>query len=64
MHRSTKGLGRTQPGGWQDAGEALENPELSGCVMPKGPGVDVSDPRLYLQYNEVRDCFVPSVGRL
>lgn len=22
--------------------------------MPKGPGVDVNDPRLYLQYNEVR----------
>ncbi|KAI9062258.1 PARP-domain-containing protein [Trametes sanguinea] len=50
--RSTKGLGRSQPGNWQDAGEALNNPELRGCHMPKGPAQDVSDPKVYLQYNE------------
>ena len=52
--RCTKGLGRTQPAEWQDAGDALENPQLKGCHMPKGPGRDVSDPKIYLQYNEVR----------
>ncbi|KAI8983179.1 PARP-domain-containing protein [Trametes punicea] len=51
--RSTKGVGRTQPGDWQDAGAALNNPELRGCLMPKGPAKDVDDPNLrYLQYNE------------
>ncbi|KAI0757807.1 poly polymerase catalytic domain-containing protein [Daedaleopsis nitida] len=49
---STKGLGRTQPAEWQDAGAALDHPELRGCHMPKGPGKDVADPRLCLQYNE------------
>lgn len=49
----TKGLGRTQPGEWQDAGEALENAALKGCHMPKGPGKDVADTQGgYLQYNE------------
>ena len=52
--RCTKGLGRTQPAEWQDAGDALENPQLKGYHMPKGPGRDVSDPKIYLQYNEVR----------
>ena len=55
-YRATKGLGRTQPAAWQDAGEALEHPDLRGCHMPKGPGKDVADPKLYLQYNEVRTC--------
>ncbi|KAI0369996.1 PARP-domain-containing protein [Pilatotrama ljubarskyi] len=50
--RSTKGLGRSQPGDWQDAGAALNNPELRGCHMPKGPAVNVNDPGVYLQYNE------------
>ncbi|KAI0073797.1 PARP-domain-containing protein [Panus rudis PR-1116 ss-1] len=50
--RSTKGLGRTQPAAWQDAGETLENEDLKGVHMPKGPGKDVDDNRLYLQYNE------------
>ncbi|TBU22092.1 PARP-domain-containing protein [Dichomitus squalens] len=50
--RCTKGLGRTQPAEWQDAGDALENSELKGCHMPKGPGKDVLDPKIYLQYNE------------
>ncbi|KAH9947397.1 poly polymerase catalytic domain-containing protein [Amylocystis lapponica] len=49
---STKGLGRTQPAEWQDAGEALDNDALKGCHMPKGPGKDVVDQMLYLQYNE------------
>ncbi|KAI0353197.1 PARP-domain-containing protein [Trametes cingulata] len=50
--RSTKGLGRSQPGAWQDAGAALNNPDLRGCHMPKGPAVNVSDTRVTLQYNE------------
>ena len=52
--RSTKGLGQSQPGDWQDAGAALNNPELRGCYMPKGPAVNVNDSQVYLQYNEVR----------
>ncbi|KAH9836809.1 poly polymerase catalytic domain-containing protein [Rhodofomes roseus] len=50
--RCTKGLGRTQPADWQDAGAALENDALSGCHMPKGPGQDVQGIQGYLQYNE------------
>ncbi|KAI1785714.1 PARP-domain-containing protein [Ganoderma leucocontextum] len=50
--KATKGLGLTQPAEWQDAGDALDHPELKGCHMPKGPGKDVSDPKGYLQYNE------------
>lgn len=46
-------MGRSQPGDWQDAGAALNHPELRGCHMPKGPAVDVQDPKGYLQYNEV-----------
>ncbi|KAG6814431.1 hypothetical protein H0H92_007434 [Tricholoma furcatifolium] len=53
---ATKGIGRTQPVKWKDAGEALENEELIGCQMPAGPGQDVSPPNAYLQYNEVK-CF-------
>ncbi|KAG6903003.1 hypothetical protein C0995_008576 [Termitomyces sp. Mi166 len=49
---ATKGIGRTQPVGWKDAGVALENEELIGCQMPAGPGKDVSPPNAYLQYNE------------
>ncbi|KAH7883960.1 poly polymerase catalytic domain-containing protein [Phlebopus sp. FC_14] len=50
--RATKGIGRTQPTQWQDAGEALENTALTGCHMPKGTASDVSTPGGYLQYNE------------
>ncbi|KAG6857651.1 hypothetical protein H0H87_010220 [Tephrocybe sp. NHM501043] len=49
---ATKGIGRTQPVDWKDAGVALDNPELIGCQMPAGPGKDVSPPNVYLQYNE------------
>jgi poly [ADP-ribose] polymerase len=49
----TKGLGRTQPVKWQDAGKKLSNPALKGCHMPEGPGQDVSSVGGYLQYNEV-----------
>ncbi|KAJ8495174.1 hypothetical protein ONZ51_g1850 [Trametes cubensis] len=49
--RSTKGLGRAQPSEWQDAGAALNNPELRGCFMPKGPMI-TSDPRVHLHHNE------------
>jgi len=49
---ATKGLGRTQPKDWIDAGEALGHEELKGCWMPKDGLGDVSDSRLYLQYNE------------
>ncbi len=52
--RSTKGLGRTQPADWQDCGDALDHPDLRGYHMPKGPGKDINDPQVYLQYNEVR----------
>jgi hypothetical protein len=51
--RSTKGIGRTQPVDWKDAGEALSNDDLVGCHMPAGPGKDVSPPGAYLEYNEV-----------
>ncbi|KAJ7642302.1 PARP-domain-containing protein [Mycena rosella] len=51
--KSTKGLGRTQPGAWKDAGKALGNEELIGCHMPDGPGQDTPIPAGgYLQYNE------------
>jgi hypothetical protein len=33
---ATKGLGRTQPADWQDAGEVLNHDGLKGCWMPKG----------------------------
>ncbi|PPQ92485.1 LOW QUALITY PROTEIN: hypothetical protein CVT25_010430 [Psilocybe cyanescens] len=50
---ATKGIGRTQPVAWKDAGMALNHVELSGCEMPAGPGQDVPGvPGLYLQYNE------------
>ncbi|KAL5535104.1 hypothetical protein ACEPAF_3197 [Sanghuangporus sanghuang] len=49
---STRGIGRTQPVDWQDAGEALDNDELKGCLMPKGPAKDLNPPGAYLQYNE------------
>ncbi|THH11380.1 hypothetical protein EW145_g694 [Phellinidium pouzarii] len=50
---ATKGLGQTQPVNWQDAGAALENDELKGCLMPKGAAENVNPPGAYLQYNEV-----------
>ncbi|KAJ6569595.1 PARP-domain-containing protein [Mycena capillaripes] len=51
--KATKGLGRTQPGKWKDAGKALGNDELIGCHMPDGPGQDTPIPAGgYLQYNE------------
>jgi poly [ADP-ribose] polymerase len=55
----TKGIGRTQPVKWQDAGDALDNDALKGCHMPAAPGEDVSaqNPGAYLQYNEV--CSYP-----
>jgi hypothetical protein len=49
----TKGIGRTQPIEWKDAGEQLSNPALKGCHMPDGPGQNISPPGAYLQYNEV-----------
>jgi poly [ADP-ribose] polymerase 2/3/4 len=51
--RATKGIGRSQPVKWKDAGKALNNEELVGCHMPDGPGQDVAVPGVYLQYNEV-----------
>jgi hypothetical protein len=53
--RATKGIGQTQPTEWQDAGEALDHPELKGCSMPKGIPQNISSDGAYLQYNEVRD---------
>ncbi|KAE9409403.1 PARP-domain-containing protein [Gymnopus androsaceus JB14] len=56
--RATKGIGRTQPTNWKDAGKALGNDELVGCVMPDGACGDAdvkglpSNTYLSLQYNE------------
>ncbi|KAF7340131.1 Poly [ADP-ribose] polymerase [Mycena venus] len=56
--KATKGLGKTQPGKWKDAGKALGNDELMwvvflGCHMPDGPGQNTPIPNGgYLQYNE------------
>ena len=36
---ATKGLGRTQPADWQDAGDSLEHDDLKGCWMPKGTSI-------------------------
>lgn len=52
--RATKGIGRTQPVNWKDAGEVLGNDALKGCHMPDGPCDNNADPKAYLQYNEVR----------
>ena len=41
------------PDEWQDAGEALDNDELKGCLMPKGEAKKVQKNGGYLQYNEV-----------
>ncbi|KAF5309111.1 hypothetical protein D9619_012829 [Psilocybe cf. subviscida] len=50
---ATKGIGRTAPTEWKDAGRALNNPELVGCDMPAGPGKDLNlGHDVYLQYNE------------
>ncbi|KAG8814974.1 hypothetical protein FRC17_000908 [Serendipita sp. 399] len=48
---ATKGIGKTQPGDWQDAGEVLGHDELKGCWMPKGGLIDTTQTN-YLQYNE------------
>jgi len=58
---ATKGLGRTQPADWQDAGEALNHDGLKGCWMPKGGLSNVADGTAYLQYNEV--CCLPCSTR-
>lgn len=52
--RATKGIGRTQPKRWKDAGDALDHPELKGCHMPDGPcgQDDATGGKGYLQYNE------------
>lgn len=34
--RATKGVGRTQPVDWKDAGDALGHDDLKGCLMPNG----------------------------
>ncbi|KAL1688372.1 PARP-1-like protein [Schizophyllum commune] len=49
---ATKGIGRTQPVNWKDAGEVLGNDALKGCHMPDGPCNNNADPKAYLQYNE------------
>ncbi|KAG9126988.1 Isocitrate dehydrogenase [NADP], mitochondrial precursor (Oxalosuccinate decarboxylase) [Ceratobasidium sp. 392] len=49
---ATKGVGRSQPGEWQDCADALDNKELKGVVMPKGALKQLDPPGAYLQYNE------------
>ncbi|KAJ7454394.1 PARP-domain-containing protein [Mycena latifolia] len=56
QQRSTKGLGRSAPASWTDAGAALRNEELRGCMMPAGPKrLRTSQPALnhneYIVYN-------------
>ncbi|THH21021.1 hypothetical protein EW146_g480 [Bondarzewia mesenterica] len=48
---ATKGLGTWQPTKWQDAGKALGNNALNGCVMPDGLPAD-SGLGTGLLYNE------------
>ncbi|KIJ21425.1 hypothetical protein PAXINDRAFT_95005 [Paxillus involutus ATCC 200175] len=48
---ATKGIGKTQPMEWQDAGEALDNEALKGCHMPKGIPSNVLQ-ATQLMYNE------------
>lgn len=49
----TLGLGQWRPEVWKDAGDALGNDALKGCVMPEGPAAQ--DPKHHgLWYNEVR----------
>jgi len=50
--RATKGVGRVQPTEWEDCAVSLRNPELKGVQMPMGKGKDLSQPGVYLQYNE------------
>ncbi|KAL0065642.1 hypothetical protein AAF712_007283 [Marasmius tenuissimus] len=49
--RATKGIGKSQPQKWKDAGKALGVEELKGCHMPDGKPAQVDTPG-YLQYNE------------
>ncbi|KIK70344.1 hypothetical protein GYMLUDRAFT_183864 [Collybiopsis luxurians FD-317 M1] len=50
--RATKGIGRSAPKNWKDAGKALNNEELNGCLMPDGPCGEENSPQFCLQYNE------------
>jgi len=56
--RATKGVGRMQPVGWGDCADILGNDELKGVKMPNGPGAEDLTTGSYLQYNEVRMCFI------
>ena len=50
---ATKGIGRTVPPNWVDAG--VIHKSLKGVLMPdptKTPGDDGAHPQAYLQYNE------------
>ena len=58
--RCVVGLGRTQPGEWEDAGEVFGHPGLKGCVIPKGrfmESTEIVDDDLCLQFNEVRSRY-------
>ena len=63
--RVTKGVGRVQPSGWKDAGEALENDALKGVQMPAGLPSNSDSGNYSLWYNEVRQghtyCFTTSM---
>ncbi|OAX43641.1 PARP-domain-containing protein [Rhizopogon vinicolor AM-OR11-026] len=50
--RATKGVGRTQPTDWQDAGMVLGHKGLEGVYMPKGAPSNVNPPGSCLHYNE------------
>jgi poly [ADP-ribose] polymerase len=49
---ATKGLGKTAPTKWKDAGKALGVDDLVGCHMPDNGGQPIPDITGYLQYNE------------
>ncbi|KAI5120236.1 hypothetical protein M0805_000050 [Coniferiporia weirii] len=49
---ATKGIGQIQPVDWQDAGSALDNDDLKGCLMPQGAAKEVNPPGASLMYNE------------
>ena len=61
----TRGVGRVQPSGGKDAGEALENDALKGVQMPAGLPSNSDSGNYSLWYNEVRhgctSCFMTSM---
>ncbi|KAJ7259330.1 PARP-domain-containing protein [Mycena rebaudengoi] len=51
-HTATKGMGRSSPANWMDAGKALGNDDLRGCIMPVGHSRVRQPSHTALQHNE------------